>query len=135
MTTGWLIDKSAFVRIGQSPDADVWVERMSRGMVRVSAVTLLELGFSARSAHDWHDGIREGLAAKLPVESLTPRIEQRALELQGLLAGRGQHRAASIPDLMVAGTAELANLVVLHVDNDFDLIAEVTGQQVERLCA
>lgn len=133
MTAGWLIDKSAFVRIGQSPDADAWIERMSRGMVRVSTVTLLELGFSARSANDWHDGIREGLAARLPVESLTPRVEQRALEVQGMLAGRGQHRAASIPDLMVAATAELADLVVLHLDKDFDLIAELTGQHVERL--
>lgn len=133
MTAGWLIDKSAFVRIGQSSDVDVWVERMGRGLVRASTITLLELGFSARSSQDWHDGMREGLAAKLPVESLTPRMEQRALEVQGLLAGRGQHRAASIPDLIVAATAELADLVVLHVDKDFDLIAGCTGQQVERL--
>lgn len=133
MTAGWLIDKSAFVRIGQSPDADLWVERMSRGMVRASTVTLLELGFSARSTQDWHDGMRDGLAAKLPVESLTPRMEQRALDVQGMLAGRGQHRAASIPDLLVAATAELADLVVLHMDKDFDLIAEFTGQQVEHL--
>ena len=30
-------------------------------------------------------------------------------------------------------TAELAGLVVLHVDKDFDLVAEITGQAAERL--
>lgn len=50
-----------------------------------------------------------------------------------LLADRGQHRAPSIPDLLVAATAEKAGLTVLAVDNDVDLIAEVTGQPVETL--
>jgi predicted nucleic acid-binding protein len=35
--------------------------------------------------------------------------------------------------LIVAATAELAGLIVVHVDKDFDVIAEVTGQPVERL--
>ena len=30
-------------------------------------------------------------------------------------------------------TAELAGLTVLHLDKDFDLIAEITGQATERL--
>jgi predicted nucleic acid-binding protein len=71
----------------------------------------------------------------MPTEYLTPAIEDRAVEVQGLLADRGHHRAASIPDLLVAATAELADLVVLHVDRDFELIADVTGQAVERLDA
>lgn len=50
-----------------------------------------------------------------------------------LLAEQGQHRAPSIPDLIVAATAELAGLTVLHVDTDFELIAKTTGQPVERL--
>ena len=33
----------------------------------------------------------------------------------------------------MAATAELNGWTVLHVDTDFDLIAEVTGQPVERL--
>jgi len=35
--------------------------------------------------------------------------------------------------VLVAAVAELAGLTVLHVDKDFDLIAAVTGQPVERL--
>jgi len=69
----------------------------------------------------------------MPVEYLTPLIEDRAVEIQAVLADRGQHRAPSIPDLIIAATAELAGLTVLHLDKDFDLIADVTGQSVERL--
>jgi predicted nucleic acid-binding protein len=39
----------------------------------------------------------------------------------------------SIRNLLIAATAELNRLAVLHVDKDFDLIAELTGQRVERL--
>jgi len=34
---------------------------------------------------------------------------------------------------MIAATAELAELTVLHLDKDFDLVAEISGQPVERL--
>jgi len=50
-----------------------------------------------------------------------------------MLAARGQHRAASVVDILTAATAEVARLTVLHVDKDFELIAAVTGQAVERL--
>ncbi len=69
----------------------------------------------------------------MPVEYLTPTIEDRAMAVQALLAARGQHRAPSIPDVLIAATAELAELTVLHLDKDFDLISDVTGQPVERL--
>lgn len=36
-------------------------------------------------------------------------------------------RAASIAYLLIAATAELAQLTVVHVDPDFELIAEPTG--------
>ncbi len=39
----------------------------------------------------------------------------------------------SIPDLLIAATAELAQLTILHADRDFELIAEITGQPHERL--
>lgn len=71
--------------------------------------------------------------SSMPVENSTPAIEARAIEIQRLLADRGQHRAPSIPDLLIASTAELSRLTVLHVDEDFDLIAAITGQPIERL--
>lgn len=69
----------------------------------------------------------------MPTEYLTPSIEDRAVAVQLGMADRGQHRAPSIPDLLIAATAELAQLTVLHVDQDFELIAAYTAKPVERL--
>lgn len=131
--SGWLIDKSAIARLHLANDAAEWAARIERGLVRICAITRLEVGFSARTASDHRAVFREPPIASMPIEYLTPRIEDRAFELQSVLAERGQHRAPSIPDLVIAATAELVDLVVLHVDKDFDLIADVTGQRVERL--
>lgn len=132
MTT-WLIDKSAIARLHQAVDASEWAQRIDRGLVRISTVTRLEVGYSARSAADHRSLLWEPPLAAMPVEHLTPRIEERAVELQSLLAARGQHRAPSIPDLLVAATAEATGLTVLHLDKDFELIAEITGQPIERV--
>lgn len=129
----WLIDKSAYVRLGSSPDGRAWAGRIDRGLVRMATLTRLELGYSARTAAAWRAELEVAPLAAMSTQYLTPAIEDRAVEVQLLLADRGQHRAPSIPDLMVAAIAELAGLVVLHLDKDFDLIAEVTGQPVERL--
>jgi predicted nucleic acid-binding protein len=129
----WLVDQSALVRLAASPDADVWADRIGRGLVRITSLTLLEIGFSARSGPELRAGARRPPLSSMPVEFLTPAIEQRAVEVQMLLADRGQHRAPGVPDLLVAAAAERSGCVVLHVDKDFDLIAEVTGQAVERL--
>ena len=132
MTT-WLIDKSALARLAASPDAAEWAARIERGLVRITNVTRLEVGCSARSGPDLRTGFAHPPLASMPVEYLTPAIEDRAFEVLTLLADRGQHRAPSIPDLIIAATAELADLTVLHLDKDFDVIAAVTGQPVERL--
>ena len=132
MTT-WLIDKSALVRLAASPDATEWAARIERGLVRVSTVTRLEAGYSARSGPELRAGWRQPPLSSMPVEYLTPAIEDRAVDVLTLLADRGQHRAPSIPDLIIAAIAELAGLTILHLDKDFEVIAEVTGQPVERL--
>ena len=131
--TGWLIDKSALVRLAASPEAAEWASRIERGLVRITSVTRLEVGYSARTATDVREAGSRAPLASMPVEYLTPAMEDRAMAVQASLAERGQHRAASIPDLLVAAAAEMAHLTVLHVDKDFDLIADVTGQPVERL--
>jgi predicted nucleic acid-binding protein len=133
--TDWLIDKSALVRLGSSPDSDDWASRIERGLVRITTVTRLEVGHSARTGADLRAGLREQPVSAMPVEYLTPAIEDRAVEVLTLLADRGQHRAPSVPDLIIAATAELAGLTVLHCDKDFDLIASVTGQPAEWVIA
>lgn len=131
--TSWLIDKSALVRLAHSPDVDEWASRIRRGLVLVSTVTRLEVGYSARSGGELRTSIVRPPIASMPVEYLTPTIEDRAVAVQTLLADHGRHRAASIPDLLIAATAEIRQLIVLHVDKDYELIAELTGQPTERL--
>ena len=104
-----------------------------RGLVAISTVTRLEVGFSTRSATDLARALASAPLSAMPVDYLTPAIEDRAVEVQRLLSERGLHRAPSIPDLLIAATAELTGRVVLHLDKDFDLIAELTGQAVEQL--
>ena len=132
MTT-WLIDKSALVRLAASPDAAEWAARIERGLVRITTVTRLEAGYSARSGPQLRAGFQRPPLSSMPVEYLTPAIEDRAVAVQVALADRGQHRAPSIPDLIIAATAELAGLTLLHLDKDFELITDVTGQPAERL--
>ena len=55
---------------------------------------------------------------------------RRARELQGSLAKRGQHRAVSIPDLIICAVAEHHAATVLHYDKDFELIAKVSRVDV-----
>lgn len=67
----WLVDKSALVRLSASRDADAWADRIQRGLVRISTVTRLELGYSARNGDDLRDGMRRPPVASMPVEYLT----------------------------------------------------------------
>ena len=69
----------------------------------------------------------------MPVEYLTPRIEERAVEVQSVLERVVSIERHRFPDLLIAASAEPAELTVLHLDKDFELIAEITGQLVERL--
>jgi predicted nucleic acid-binding protein len=133
--TTWLIDKSAYARLqhGQAANRDEWSARISRGLVRLSTITRLELGCSARSGDMGRQQFTLPPLSLMPIEYLTPAIEDRAFQVQMLLADRGQHRAPSIPDLLIAATAEKAALTVLTVDKDFDLIAAITSQPVHTL--
>lgn len=132
---GWLIDKSAYVRFAADrlQQGELWARRIERGLVRISTVTLLEIGFSARSGSEHREDLALPPLSYMPVEYVTPAAEQRAVEVQLLLADRGHHRAPSIPDLLIAAITETAGLTVLAKDKDFDLIAEVTGQPIHQI--
>jgi hypothetical protein len=68
----------------------------------------------------------------MPVEYLTPRsrTERWTCSPCSLTAASTARRPHL--DLIIAATAELAGLTVLHLDQDFEVIAQVTGQPVER---
>jgi predicted nucleic acid-binding protein len=103
------------------------------GLVRACTVTRLEVGYSAQTGTDLRHTARRSPMSWMPVEYQTPAIEDRAIEGQMLLSDRVQHRPPSVPDLIIAATAELAGLTVLHYDKYFELIAAVTGQPLESI--
>jgi len=129
----WLADKSALVKLGGSKDAPLWAERINRGLVRISSITRLEIGYSARSEKDLTNSFASPPLSNLIVELLSPSIEARAWEVMQKLAAIGAHRAPSIPDLLIAATAERCQYTLLHVDKDFELISTITSQPLERL--
>jgi hypothetical protein len=57
-------------------------------------------------------------------ESLWPR----AREVQLAMAANGDHRRVPPADLVIAITAELANVPLVHYDRDYERIARVTRQ-------
>lgn len=52
-------------------------------------------------------GIGRPPLASMPVDYMTPSIEDRAAAVPAALVDRGQHRAPSIFDLLIAAIAEL----------------------------
>jgi predicted nucleic acid-binding protein len=53
----------------------------------------------------------------------------RAAVYEQLSAQRGAHqRSVKHPDLLIAAAAESAGIAVVHYDEDYDRIAEITDQ-------
>jgi predicted nucleic acid-binding protein len=96
-------------------------------------VTRLEIGYSARSGEHLRRIFGAPPVNSLVIESLTPSIEDRALQVQALLVDRGLHRSPSLAHLLVAAVAEARGLTVLHFEKAFKDIAGATGQPVEQL--
>ena len=125
MTPAYLADKSALARMPNAAVRARLEPLLVDGMVATCGIIDLEIGFSARSAAVHRDIRRE--RRSLPRARIDDDVLDRALEVQGLLADRGQHRLP-IPDLVIAAAAESAGLTVLHYDADFERIADLTGQ-------
>ena len=132
---GWIIDTSAFHRLRASADYPKWKNRITRGLVFVSSVTLLEIGFSARSAADYEETRTSVLVQNLEELSITWDVEKAALAIQAKLAEVSMHRGPSVADILVAALAIRAHKTVLHFDKDFEVIHAVTGQKVEWISA
>jgi hypothetical protein len=125
-----LVDNSVIARAHKPPVAAAFEPKVLAGLIASCSITDLEHLFSARSGEE-HRARRADVALRLALVPLDQQTFDRAVEVQGLLADKAQHRAASIPDLVVAAAAEHAGLTLLHYDADFELIATVTGQPTE----
>ena len=125
--TEYLADKSALARLHLPPVRDALVPLMERGLVSICGVTELELLFSARNIQE-RSRMKQQIDASLKLAREPDDLWAMSSEIQEALTEKGQHRAASIPDLIVAATARATGLTVLHYDNDFDTIANFTEQ-------
>jgi hypothetical protein len=107
-----------------------WDQAAAAGLIALCPITELEFFHSARSADDRARGVEEvhRLFGWVPVDD---RAYKRGWQVQGELTRRGLHRSAGPVDLVVAATAELQGLTLLHRDHDFECIATVTGQPLQ----
>ena len=125
-TERYLVDTSVFARLTKPPVAAVVTPLASEGRIVLCLPVVFELGFATRNAEDYAR-IAALVDAFRPVPT-TDADQRRALEVQAALATSGRHRGLSLVDALVAAVAEARELLVLHYDRDFELIAQVTGQ-------
>ena len=103
------------------------------GLLYVCPIGELEQLYSARSARDYEAQSQE-LHAAFETVPVPPDLFERALRLQRDLAHHhGLWHRIPIPDLLIAETALHHELGILHVDGDFERIAEVRSLVVRRL--
>jgi predicted nucleic acid-binding protein len=124
----YLIDTSVWHRRGNAAVIERLADLFAADEVGISEPVRLEVLFSARSAQEY-DAVSRELDGLQHI-SCGNRELRRALEVQRLLAHKAglHHRSVKIPDLLVAATAELAGLTVLHYDEDYERVGAITGQ-------
>ena len=127
----WIVDKSAVARLTQPGAEDLLAELP--GPLYLCQVGELEQLYSARSSHDYDD-LKSHMHASFEIVKSPADILDRALTLQRDLAHHhGMWHRIPIPDLLIAETALHHEMGVVHVDADFDRIAEVRALMVRRL--
>jgi predicted nucleic acid-binding protein len=121
--TGWIIDKSVATRLDNPKVAAQLLE--ADGPLHICEVGLLEQLYSAKNAREY-DRLETILRTSFDVLSSPTEVLAAAQHLQRDLAHhRGLWHRRPIPDLLIAVTALHHDVGVVHVDNDFDLIAQV----------
>jgi predicted nucleic acid-binding protein len=126
--TYYLADTSAWNRSGRISDR--WSTLVETGRLLLCVPVRLELLYSARKND--YDGLARDLDGftHLPLDA---RAEAAALRAQQKLAATSQHRGPAVTDLLIAGIAEANDVVLLHYDRHFDVIARTTGQPAQWL--
>lgn len=103
------------------------------GKLATCDMVRLELLYSARNRHELAD-IREELAALADCPIGKAQWERALWVYEQLSARGGAHqRSVKHPELVIAAAAEAADIAVLHYDEDYDRIAEITGQPMRWL--
>lgn len=123
----YLADKSALARLHHPPVAAALGPLIEAGLVATCPMVEFEVLWSTRSADEFvqvRSDRRVGYEW-LPTEDADWR---RAIDVMQELWSGGRARSVSLPDLLIAATAERHDVAVLHYDADYDVIAAITGQ-------
>jgi predicted nucleic acid-binding protein len=103
------------------------------GLLYLCPVGELEQLYSSRSARDY-DELKAAVHESFELVAPPLDIFDRALGLQRDLAHHhGMWHRTAIPDLLIAETALHHGLGVVHVDRDYERIAEVRPLKVRRV--
>lgn len=132
MALTFLLDTSVLKRLASKAVRERVEPLAAAGRLARAGICDLEVGYSARNAAEW-DRLVGALDALALVETTAEHV-RRARQIQRSLAERSQ-RGRKVPDLLIAAAAEERDLIVMHYDADFDLIAGVTGQRTEWVVA
>ncbi|MDA3638101.1 PIN domain nuclease [Mycobacterium xenopi] len=129
--TRYCVDTSAWHRATRPEVAHRWLAALSADQVGSCEQVRLEILDSARSATDY-DALAEELDGLTPIP-VDNETYTRAYQVQRELAHAGglHHRSVKIADLIIASAAELSGTIVWHYDEDYDRVAEITGQRME----
>ena len=128
---GWILDKSAAARAAE-PSVRTQLDELV-GRLWICPVGELEQLYSTRSAGEY-DLVATELHETFPRAEAPPDVFERALVLQRDLAHHhGMWHRTPIPDLLIAETALHHGLGIVHVDRDYDRVAEVRLLTVRRL--
>ena len=125
----YLVDTSVFARLTKPVVVARFAPLAAAARVAICAPVAFEVGYSARNHADYV-ALTDGLAS-FPSLAVTDADHRRSVDVQASLAARGEHRALSLVDALVAAVAEARDLTVLHYDRDFELVAQITGQLQE----
>jgi len=125
----FLADKSALARWHRPLVAAALDPLHERGLLAICPAVEYELMYSIRGKSE-APAVAEWLRGFDYLYG-DDWVFDRALEVQRAAIERGFHRALSLPDLLVAATAERRDAIVLHHDADYDMITNITGQRCQ----
>jgi len=103
-------------------------ELVQDGEIATCDMVRLELLYSVRNAAEFDETLAD--LDSLPTCPIREAQWKRSIWVYGELARQGgaHQRSVKHPDLLVAAAAEAIGIPVLHYDQDFERIANVTNQ-------
>ena len=134
MTEVW--DTSALIVAAREPDAArLLSDALADDTVALTDPILIEYLNGARQLAEYD--LFENRLRAAQVLDTTPTDWHRALAVHRSLAalGPGHQRSVRLVDLIVAAVAERFGYPVVHVDEDYERIASITGQATRRLAS